>query len=219
MLTHTIADISSRVVSKTSALGLEVDRLLDTGQVGPSQIRRSTNELNNGARDGLEDLFGERTRRDRWVADLVDGKLLLPALGKLTRNAAGELGVVLGMLLLVRRQELLPLGLEGSTTLADLGVCGLGLIGNNKVSLGVKAELGLDVGGIVGLESCCPKLNECKKETTRRLTSAVYTVGSLELGAVSDSGAELDECGLVLGLFRGGNRVVDSSKVTKRASN
>lgn len=220
MLTHTIADIPSRVVTETSAGGLEVNSLLDTGQVGPSQIRRSTNELNDGARDGLEDLLGKRAGRDRWVADLVDGKLLLPALRELTSNAAGELGVFLGVLLPVRSEELVPRGLEGSTALADLGVRRLGRIGDNKVSLGVESELGLDVSSVVGLESCWSRSKKYEKsEMSELLTGTVNTVSALELGSVANGSAELDERGLGLGLLGGGNRIVDGSKVTKQASN
>jgi hypothetical protein len=71
--------------------------------------------------------------------------------------------VLLGVLVLVRSEELLPLGLESSTALSDLGIRSLGGVGDDKAGLGVESKLGLDVGGIVGLEGCYKGLVWAKK--------------------------------------------------------
>jgi hypothetical protein len=198
VLADTISNVATRVVTETSASGLEVNCFLDTSQVGASQIGRTTDELDNGAGDGLEDLFGERTRGDRWVANLVDGKFLFPTLGEFTSNATAEFSVLFGVLALVGTEEFFPLGFKGSTALNKLGISSLGLIRNGKVGLRIEAKLGLDVGSIIGLER-----------------STVNTVSALELRSVADGGAELDEGGLVLGLLCLCNRIVDGSEVTE----
>lgn len=194
VLTDTVADVTARVVTETVGLGLEVDGLLPAGQVGAGQIGGTTEELRQDALNLGQDSLGELARSDSRVGGGVGGQVLLPALGQVTLEAAREVGVLLGVALLVLGEELVPLLLSSSTLRRVLAVEVIHLLRNSEGLVRVEAELLLELLDVVGLE--------------RR---AVNTVGTLLKGAVADGSLELDESGLVLaglglleGLLHGG---------------
>jgi hypothetical protein len=123
------------------------------------------------------------------VGRLVCGKGLLPAFGEVAGHSSLEVGVKVLVLLTVLLEELVPLLLSGSTLSSVLVVHVVNLLGNGEHLLGVEAELLLDLLAVIGLEGV-----------------AVDTTGTLELGAETDGGGELDHRGLVgdlLGLSDG----------------
>lgn len=89
--------------------------------------------------------------------------------------------MLLGVLILVLGEELVPLLLSSSTVGRVLAVEVVNFLGNSKALLGVEAELLLDLLDIVGLEGV-----------------TVNTVGTLQKRTVTDGGLELDQGGLVL---------------------
>lgn len=189
VLTDTVSDVSTGVVTKTSGLGLEVDSLLPSGQVGASQIGGTTEELGNDTLDLAEDSLGQLSGGNGGVGGSVDGEALLPALRKLAAQSAEEVGVLLGILLLVLGEELVPLLLTGSTLGRSLTVVVVDLLGNGEALVGVEAPLLLQLLDVVSLE--------------RR---TVDTVSALVFGAVANGGLELDKRRLVgdgLGLLDG----------------
>lgn len=196
VLTDTVSDVSAGVVTETGGLGLEVDSLLPSGQVGASQISGTTEELGNDALDLGEDGLGQLSGSNGGVGGAVDGEALLPALGKLAGQSAGEVGVLLGELLLVLGEELVPLLLTGSALRRSLTVEVVDLLGNSEALVRVEAPLLLELLDVVSLEG-----------------RAVDTVGALVLGTVTNGGSELDEGRLVsngLGLLDGS---LNASKV------
>lgn len=88
VLTDTISDVSSGVVSEAGSLGLEVNSLLPAGKVGASQISRSTDKLGQDSLDLAENSLGQLSAGDGSVGGGVDGQVLLPALRQLTLQAA-----------------------------------------------------------------------------------------------------------------------------------
>lgn len=154
MLTDTIADVGAGVVTETSAWWLEVDGTLDTGQVRASEISRTADELREDGGDGSEDDLRELARSLSGVGGLVYGERLLPAGGELTADAAGEFSVLLGELLAVGGEEVVPLSLELGAAGGDLSVEVVGGLGNNEGLLGVEAELRLDLSKVISLERC-----------------------------------------------------------------
>ena len=180
VLSDTVADVLARVVTKLGAGVLEVDGVAPSGKVGAGQVGGTTEELGNGVGDLAEDGLGELSRGDGGVAGLVGGERLLPALGKLAGDAAGDLCVLLGVLLAVGLEELGPLLVGLGTAVGDLLVGGVDVLGDDELLLGVHAELGLDTLDVVGLEG--------------------GTVGggeTLLLGAEADGGLDADDRGLV----------------------
>jgi hypothetical protein len=181
MLTDTITDVASSIVTKSGGLWLEVGGSLSTSQVGTGQIGRTTNELGNDTIELLEHCLGELARSNSRVGGLVGGKNLLPALGKLASKSSLQVGALRGKLLLVRFEKLVPFGFSAGTSGGNLSIRIIDLLGNIERFLRVEAKLLLHSLGIVGLE--------------RR---SVNPTSSLKLGAKSDGGGELDHCRLVL---------------------
>lgn len=196
VLTDTVSDVSARVVTETSGLGLEVDSLLPAGQVGAGQIGGTTEELGDDTLDLGEDGLGQLSRGDGGVGGGVDGEALLPTLGKLAGQSADKVGVLLGVLLLVLGEELVPLLLTGGALRRSLAVEVVDLLGNGEALVGVETPLLLQLLDVISLE--------------RR---TVDTVGALVEGAETNGGLELDKSRLVgngLGLLDGS---LDGSKV------
>jgi hypothetical protein len=184
MLADTIANVTTRVVTEAGGRGLEVDSLLVAGEVGTSKVGRSTDHLGENVRERLDYDLGVLAGSDGGVTGLVDREGLLPTFGELTSNAAGEFGPLLRVLLLVRGEESVPVGVGLSTLLGSGGVDVVRRLGNGEGLLRVEADSLLNLGNVVLLER-----------------SAVDTVGALELGTKADRGGELDDSRLVLGLL------------------
>ena len=155
MFTDTVADVGTSVVTEAGAGMLEVVLGLNLGQVRAGKVSRSTEELWEDGGKGSEGDLRELAGGDSAVGGLVDREGLFPVFGKLAGNAAGELGVLLGVLLAIRGEELGPLLLELSTALAELAVEIVGSLGDSKLLLRVEAPPGLQGNDIVSLESCC----------------------------------------------------------------
>jgi hypothetical protein len=115
--------------------------------------------------------------------------VLLPALGQVAGDPAGELGVLLGVLVAVALEEGVPLVVLGLAVGRELGVKLLGRVGHGKLLLRVEAKLLLDRDNVVGLEG-----------------RAVDAVRALDLGAKADRRRQPDEGRLArrLGLGDGG---------------
>lgn len=172
VLTDTVADVASRVVTESRGRGLEVNSVAPAGQVGGGKIGGSRDELGDGNRELGEEGLGKLARSDGGVGRGEGGESLLPSLRKLALNAALDVGGLLGVLGSVVAEGLLPGSLELGSLLGDASVNLLGLVGNGEELLGVEAELLLDLDGVVLLEGV-----------------SVNTVGSLVLGSESDGGA------------------------------
>lgn len=184
VLTHTVADVATGPLADAEVRGLEVDGVLPAGVVGASQIGGTRDQLGKDIVNGFEAGLGELTGSNGGISRLVDGELLLPALGQLAGKTASEvstLGLVLARVLL---EELVPLLLLGGTLSGVLVVHVVDLLGNGEALLGVETEELLDVLGIIGLEGV-----------------TVNTAGTGELGAETDSGGELDDGRLVSDLL------------------
>ena len=152
VLTDTIADVRARVVTETGAWWLEVNGTLDASQVRASEISGTANEVGERGGDGGEDDLRELARSLSRVGGLVDGEGLLPAGGEFAADTAGELSVLLRVLLRVGSEESVSLSLELSPAGGGLSVDVVGGLGDGEGLLGVEAELGLDLGEVVGLE-------------------------------------------------------------------
>lgn len=183
MLTDTVADISTRIVSEPSSLGLEVNRGLPTGQVGASQISRTTEELRDGAFNLAQHSLRKFARSDGGVGGGVDGQVLFPALRKVTRLAALEIGSLVGELLSVLAHHLVPLVLVGGTLGGMLAVKVVDFLGDMESILG-ETPLLLELLNVIGLEG-----------------RAVDTVGTLLERAKANGGLEFDQRRLVLDLL------------------
>jgi hypothetical protein len=184
VLTDTVADIATSVVTEAGGGGLEVNSLLPAGKVGASQVSGTTEQLGNDALDLGQNSLGELAGSDGGVSRGVDRESLLPALGEVASLTANEVGMLLRELLCVLGEELVPLLLSGSTGGGVLAVEVVDLLGNSEALVGVEAELLLELLDIVGLEG-----------------RTVDTVGALVEGSVTDGGSELDNGRLVLGLL------------------
>jgi hypothetical protein len=196
VLTHTVADVATGPLANAKVRGLEVNGVLPAGVVRPSQIGGTRNQLGKDVVNGLETGLGELTGSDGSISGLVDGELLLPALGQLAGKTASEvstLGLVLSLVLL---EELVPLLLLGGTLSGMLVVHIVNLLGNSEALLGVETEELLNALGIVGLEGV-----------------AVDTTGTGKLGAETNSGGQLDDGGLVSNLLTLADGSLDTREV------
>lgn len=196
MLTHTVADVATGPLADTKVRGLEVNGVLPAGVVGASQISGTRDQLGKDVVDSLEAGLGKLTGSDGSISRLVDGELLLPALGQLAGETASEvstLGLVLGLVLL---EELVPLLLLGSTLSGVLVVQVVNLLGDSEALLGVEAEKLLNALGIVGLEGV-----------------SVDTAGTGKLGAETNGGGQLDHGGLVSNLLTLADGSLDTREV------
>ena len=126
---------------------------LDLGQVRASKISRSAKELREDGSKGSEGDLRELAGGDGTVSGLVDREGLFPVFGELASDAAGELSVLLRVLLTICGEELAPLLLELSTALAERAIEIVGSLGDGKLLLRVEAPLGLQGDDIVSLES------------------------------------------------------------------
>ena len=196
VLTHTVADVATGPLTDTKVRGLEVNSVLPAGVVGASQIGGTRDQLGKDIVNGFEAGLGELTGSNGSIGRLVDGELLLPALGKLTGKTASEvssLGLVLGGVLL---EELVPLLLLGGTLGSVGSVLVVDLLGNDEALLGVEAKELLDTLSIIGLEGV-----------------TVDTAGTLELRAETNGGGQLDEGGLVSDLLALADGSLDTLEV------
>ena len=196
VLADTVTDVAAAVVAEPGGGRLEVDGVLPSSEVGASEIGRTTKELGDDLVDLGEDDLGQLPGSDGGVGRSVYGELLLPALGKITLQAADEV-VMLGLeLLAIAGQELVPLLLESGTLGSVLAVKLIDLLRHGEGLVRVEAELLLELLDVVGLE--------------RR---AVDAVGSLLGGAETDDSAQLDQGGLVFGLLGFLESTLDAIKV------
>lgn len=190
VLTDTVSDVTSRPVTETGGWWLEVNGVLPAGQIGAGKISGSSDQLWDDLVDVLKNDLGELAGGNSLVSWTIDWELLLPSLWKLASKAALK---VLGLrweLLRVFLEELVPLLLNGSTLRGVLVVKVVDGLVNSEGLLWVEAELLLDLGNIVLLQ-----------------WSTVDTTSTLEEGAESNGGAELDHRWLIsdlLALLDGG---------------
>lgn len=146
--------------------------------------------------NGLEDRLGKLPGSDGRVSRLVCGKRLLPALGKVPGLATDQVLVQVTVLLAVLLKELVPLLLSSGTLSSVLVVQVVDLLGDDEGLLGVETELLLDALDVVSLQGV-----------------AVDTTGTLELGAKTNGGGELDDGRLVLDLLGLLNGSLDTIEV------
>ena len=180
VLTHTVAEVAAGPLANAQLGGLEVDGVLPAGVVGASQVSRARQQLGDDIVDLLQDGLRQLTRGDGAVSRLVGREALLPALGQLAGETAGEVSTLGGVSLLVLLEELVPLLLLGGTVGTVLVVKVIDLLGHDEALLGVEAEQLLDALGVIGLE---------------RVT--VDTAGTSQLGAETNGGGQLDDGRLV----------------------
>ena len=152
MLTDTITDVGTSVVAQAGARRLEVDGVLDTSQVRAGQVGRTTHEVGDHRANVGKDDLGELARSLSGISRLVDWQGLLPVRRQLATDAARELGMLLGVLLRIRREEGVPLLLELGTAGGSGRVDVIGVLGDVEGLFRGEADLGLEGGDIVGLE-------------------------------------------------------------------
>lgn len=196
MLTHTVANIATGPLADSEVRGLEVNSVLPAGVVGASQISGTRDQLGKDVVDSLEAGLGKLTGSNGRICRLVDGELLLPALGQLAGETASEVSTLGLVLRLVLLEELVPLLLLGSTLSGVLVVHIVNLLGNSEALLGVEAEKLLNALGIVGLKRV-----------------AVDTAGTGKLGAEANGGGQLDHGGLVSNLLTLADGSLDTREV------
>lgn len=196
VLTHTVADVAAGPVANAVLRGLEVDGVLPAGVVGARQVRRAREKLRDDVVDLLQDRLAQLTRGNGRIARLVGGEALLPALRKLARETAGKICVLSLVLRSVLLEELVPLLLLGSTLGGVLVVEVVDLLGHNEGLLGVETEQLLDTLTVIGLEGV-----------------TVDTTSTLQLGAESNGGGQLDDCGLVSDLTSLADSSLDTVEV------
>ena len=209
VFSNTESKVSTGVASKTRRWVLEVLGTLPSGQVGSGQIGRTTNELGKDLGKLGDGRLGELSGSDSGILGSVGGEGLLPSLWESSLNSSLEFGSLLGILLLVLSKELVPLGLELGSLLSGFVVKVVSLLGNGKGLLGVEAELLLELGNVVLLESW-DELRDLL--IIRLLTSTVDVVSTLLGGTETDGSLEVDDgwgVGRLLGLGDGSfDRVV-----------
>lgn len=159
LYTHSVlpdseSDVSSGVVAQTGRGGLEVDGSLGSGQVGSGQIGRSSKELGQDLPQLGDDGLAQLSGTDGGVLGGVGGQSLLPSLGETSLHSSLDLGSLLGVLLLVGSEQLVPLGLVLGTLVGGLGVGVLDLVGDDKGLIGVESPSLLEVGNVVLLQGC-----------------------------------------------------------------
>lgn len=196
MFTNTITKVTTRPFTNAILRRLEVDGILPAGVVGASQVSGAGKQLRDGAMDLLENSFGELTRCNRRVARLVGWQVLLPALGKLTRQTADKISMLSLVFRSVLLEKLVPFLLLGSAFSSVLGVEVVNLLGDIKGLLRIETEALLDVLGVISLQRV-----------------AVHTTSTLQLGAITDSGGHLDDGRLVRNRFSLLNGSGDALKV------
>ena len=153
VFTDAIADIDTLIITKTRAGGLEVNTLRDFGQVRPSQVCTSAEQIRELWGESGEHVLAQLARGDGRVSGLVHGQSLLPAVGQITPDTAGELGVFCRVLLPIRCEESVPIRFELGALLAD-EVVDLLYLGRNEEFLFREAPLLFKLLDIIGLESC-----------------------------------------------------------------
>lgn len=180
VLTNTIADVSTRVVSEASGFGLEVNSLLPAGQVGASQVCGATKELGNYSLDFAQHGLGKLARGNGRILRGVDRQALLPALGKIALLATLKVSILVRVLFSVLGDELVPLLLVSSALGGVLAIEVVNLFGDVE-SLLWETPLLLQLLDIVGLQG-----------------RAVDTMSTLLQRAETNGGLELDQGGLIL---------------------
>lgn len=196
VLTHTVAEVAAGPLANAVLRGLEVNGVLPAGVVGAGQIGGTGQQLGDDTVDLLEDGLGQLAGGNGGVGGGVGGEALLPALGQLARETAGEVSTLGGVLLLVLLEQGVPLLLLGSTLGGVLVVQVVDGLGNDEALLGVEAEQLLDVLGIVGLEGI-----------------TVNTASTGKLGAEANGGGQLDDGGLVLDLLALADSILNGLEV------
>lgn len=133
---------------------LEVLSALPSGQVRTSQVGGTTDKLGQNLDKLGDGGLGQLSGSDSGVLGGVGRESLLPALGQSTLNSSLELRSLLGVLLLVLLEQVVPGGLLLGTLLGDLVVEVVGLLGDGEGLLRVEAPLRLELGDVVLLERC-----------------------------------------------------------------
>jgi len=153
MFTDTIPNVGTCVIAQTGAGGLEVLVALNPRQVTTSQISGTTHQVRDPGVEGGQNDLGQFTRSLSGIGGGVDGKGRLPTSREFTRDTTGEFGVFIGVFLAISSQEVVPLGLEVSTTGGNIPVGLVGFFGDVERLVGGEIELGLQRDDIVSLES------------------------------------------------------------------
>jgi hypothetical protein len=171
VLAHTISNVLASVVAETGRRVLEIHCSLPAGKVRSSQVGRPRDKLRDGIGELRENNLGQLSGSDGVVGRLVNRQSLFPASRKVSGDTAGKVLGLFRVLLAVRLEKSLPLGLDLGSALGNGSVSLFGRVGDDEGLLGVKAKLGLDGLGVVRLKSV-----------------AVDAVRALELGTIADSG-------------------------------
>ena len=167
--------VSSSVVSKPIASGLEINSILPSRQIRRRKIGRTRDEFRYRNRDLGKQSFGEFPRSDGLVLGGERRQSSFPTRRKFSRKSSSNVGVLLRVLLSVRGEHLIPGGFGRSSFGGDFGVERGGVGGNGEEFLGVESEFRLDGDGVVDLEGV-----------------TVDAVSSLVLGSVTDSSSACD---------------------------
>ena len=153
MLTDAIADIDALIITKARAGGLEVDALRDLGQVGPSQVCTTTDQVRELGGESGEHSLAQLAGGDGRVSRFVHGQGLLPAVGQFTSNTAGEFSVFCRVPLPIRRESSVPIRFKLGAPLTD-EIVDLLYFGRNEEFLLGEAPLLFKLLDIISLESC-----------------------------------------------------------------
>ena len=143
MFTDTVPDVGTAVIAQTSAGVLEILVSFNPRQVTASQIGGTTHQVWDLGVDGSQSDLGEFTGSLSRISGSVDGEGRLPACREFTRDAAGEFGMLVRVLLAVSSKEVVPLGLEVGTTDGNISVDLVGLVGDVECLVSGEIELGL----------------------------------------------------------------------------
>ena len=153
MFTDAIADIDAPIITKARGGVLEIDTLRDLGQVGPSQVCTTTDQLRELRGESGEDGLAQLARGNGRVSRTVYGEGSFPAVRQFASNTSGEFSVFCRVFLPIRREELVPIRFELRSPLTD-EVVDLLYFGRNEELLLGEAPLLFKLLDIIGLESC-----------------------------------------------------------------
>ena len=101
VLTDTESEVSALVRTETGRWVLEVLGTLVSGQVGSSQIGRTTDELWQNLGKGVDGGLGQLSGSNGGILGGVGRQSLLPSFRETTLDTSGKLGGLLGVLVLV----------------------------------------------------------------------------------------------------------------------
>jgi hypothetical protein len=152
VLSHTESEVSAGVRSETGRGVLEVLGTLPSGQVGAGQVGGTTDKLGQDLDKLGNGGLGQLSGSDSSILGGVGRESLLPTVGESTLNSSQELGALLGVLLLVLLEQVVPGSLLLSALLGDLVVEVVGLLRDSEGLLRVETPLLLELGDVVLLE-------------------------------------------------------------------